>query len=119
MMRRPPRSTRTDITVPYASLFLSERSGWWVPCPGGGRPVSGGVARGTRGCGGEVHGRRDHRPKLGESIPAAAEDRFVLGLHVVRNRLLACPNSSSRREKYRYTKLRDTPALVATSSITT
>src|SRR3546814_1955493 len=91
---------------------VQDRSGEWVTCPGVGRPVSGEVAIGTRGCGGEVHGRRDHRPKLVESIPADAEDRFVLGFHVVRNRILACPNSSSRLEKYRYTKLRDTPALV-------
>src|SRR3546814_4470410 len=45
MIRRPPRSTRTDTLFPYTTLFRS---------PAG--------ARGARpGCGGDRRGARDHR----------------------------------------------------------
>src|SRR3546814_9176922 len=29
MIRRPPRSTRTDTLFPYTTLFRSTRSDWW------------------------------------------------------------------------------------------
>src|SRR3546814_2527588 len=48
MIRRPPRSTRTDTLFPYTTLFRSEQQGLiadapfsrravWQPAPGGGR----------------------------------------------------------------------------------
>src|SRR3546814_3800845 len=33
MIRRPPRSTRTDTLFPYTTLFRASRSGGWVPEP--------------------------------------------------------------------------------------
>src|SRR3546814_3091306 len=43
MIRRPPRSTRTDTLVPYTTLFRSFRSGSSIalPRPGGSRPPQG------------------------------------------------------------------------------
>src|SRR3546814_19022632 len=32
MIRRPPRSTRTDTLLPYTTLFRSERAGHIHPC---------------------------------------------------------------------------------------
>src|SRR3546814_5802368 len=33
MIRRPPRSTRTDTLFPYTTLFRSPQTGIRVPCP--------------------------------------------------------------------------------------
>src|SRR3546814_2977004 len=41
MIRRPPRSTRTDTLFPYTTLFLSSRS---TPAPYRGRSRDGGTA---------------------------------------------------------------------------
>src|SRR3546814_1162546 len=34
MIRRPPRSTRTDTLFPYTTLFRSYGYQWWIPSPG-------------------------------------------------------------------------------------
>src|SRR3546814_19975346 len=34
MIRRPPRSTRTDTLFPYTTLFRSRVDGAWQPLPG-------------------------------------------------------------------------------------
>src|SRR3546814_19776693 len=39
MIRRPPRSTRTDTLFPYTTLFRSEKNTGW-PCWGARRPVT-------------------------------------------------------------------------------
>src|SRR3546814_4270722 len=44
MIRRPPRSTRTDTLLPYTTLFRSLDVG---NSDGGGRRLVGGVARGN------------------------------------------------------------------------
>src|SRR3546814_19764103 len=44
MIRRPPRSTRTDTLVPYTTLFRSRLSASEVP----GRARSGGIMRGRK-----------------------------------------------------------------------
>src|SRR3546814_9842949 len=68
MIRRPPRSTRTDTLFPYTTLFRSPDGGHhralWRgagPLPGAGRLCAGG--QGARGAGGlklqpGTHGRR-------------------------------------------------------------
>src|SRR3546814_1081144 len=37
MIRRPPRSTRTDTLFPYTTLFRSACGGWWQECRTDGR----------------------------------------------------------------------------------
>src|SRR3546814_6813010 len=61
MIRRPPRSTRTDTLFPYTTLFRSAL--------GSGMPRGGGGAspRGTRG---SPRGRRRRSPAAGGSDPA-------------------------------------------------
>src|SRR3546814_1203197 len=78
MIRRPPRSTRTDTLFPYTTLFRSDQQI--------GETVLGGLVRGARGnllAGGEHHfaglgiddvvGRLDAAPVLGRerNLPAA------------------------------------------------
>src|SRR3546814_3366726 len=41
MLRRPPRSTRTDTLFPYTTLFRSTRRWWDRPRPAGFLPSSG------------------------------------------------------------------------------
>src|SRR3546814_5177877 len=55
MMRRPPRSTRTDTLFPYATLFRSQ--------PGGGDRAVGAHGPGQRWPG--AAGVRFHAPELG------------------------------------------------------
>src|SRR3546814_16258865 len=47
MIRRPPRSTRTDTLFPYATLFRSH--GWRAPSSGHGCPAEGKAAPGRPG----------------------------------------------------------------------
>src|SRR3546814_14631878 len=53
MIRRPPRSTRTDTLVPYTTLFRSPAEGWapgdtvtlhWTTTNSGNRPTPGGFS---------------------------------------------------------------------------
>src|SRR3546814_13068671 len=68
MIRRPPRSTRTDTLFPYTTLFRSDGYG---PAPGGKGHREHAVRRARRGRGGNRHrlhhrqGRRRHRPQAG------------------------------------------------------
>src|SRR3546814_12480069 len=44
MIRRPPRSTRTDTLFPYTTLFRSIRSTGWAPAPPGAASSTSGIA---------------------------------------------------------------------------
>src|SRR3546814_3001284 len=61
MIRRPPRSTRTDTLFPYTTLFRSPARGEPVPaglCPAAGR---GAVPRAARGTGAAARFPQDRR----------------------------------------------------------
>src|SRR3546814_7307422 len=74
MIRRPPRSTRTDTLFPYTTLFRSGRAGCrWRGSGKGGRVVSGGrhdegvrFLRSAAGIGGQPRSRRseEHTSEL-------------------------------------------------------
>src|SRR3546814_15900635 len=49
MIRRPPRSTRTDTLFPYTTLFRSTRAGASVPLPGTRAPSGARAPRAGRG----------------------------------------------------------------------
>src|SRR3546814_15069540 len=66
MIRRPPRSTRTDTLFPYTTLFRSKD-----PCSGGGRHASGQGAAGPRE--GEPQAGQDQRDQR-----QAGQDRQLL-----------------------------------------
>src|SRR3546814_14909944 len=82
MIRRPPRSTRTDTLVPYTTLFRSHRAGLRGGVPvlpdrrrGQGRagPLrrrGGGIA--AAGAAVPDHGLRPERPRASGRRPAAA-----------------------------------------------
>src|SRR3546814_5516423 len=61
MIRRPPRSTRTDTLFPYTTLFRSRRRG----CHGRG---------GRRGCGGIGDGRGDGQRARDANLAVAVLD---------------------------------------------
>src|SRR3546814_4696974 len=66
MIRRPPRSTRTDTLVPYTTLFRS-------PTPGGGRWSEGSSPRCPRRAR-AVHRRRDRRRSSTTSSASRSEE---------------------------------------------
>src|SRR3546814_14074369 len=89
MIRRPPRSTRTDTLFPYTTLFRSTR---WVRLAGAdvGAGLGGDVAvpvpaarRGHEGPGGERLLRRRRVPQGVRALPRAAPgqrgERCVVG----------------------------------------
>src|SRR3546814_5602283 len=55
MVRRPPRSTRTDTLFPYTTLFRSANAGAGLPGP---RSACQGAAAGRALCAGEPEGGR-------------------------------------------------------------
>src|SRR3546814_7009067 len=61
MIRRPPRSTRTDTLFPYTTLF---------------RSLAGGAGRGP-GAGGRGGGRRDHAGAGGGAVAGGVRDQGV------------------------------------------
>src|SRR3546814_10092171 len=87
MIRRPPRSTRTDTLVPYTTLFLSDRAGLRrragrlrvdrVAAAGAAEPVGQGAEAGAR----VAHGAADADLQRGSRAPdgRAAGDPRVAG----------------------------------------
>src|SRR3546814_4888208 len=84
MIRRPPRSTRTDTLFPYTTLFRSERAVLSAATGAGGRS-RGDAAAGRAAPGGAVRGqpdaarhaagrRRGDRPRPGGEADAADGD---------------------------------------------
>src|SRR3546814_6024480 len=78
MIRRPPRSTRTDTLFPYTTLFRSRRRLLRPPRPAARavalRPGAGGVRAGGRGRAVPCHRRRprvDRDHALGRAVAAA------------------------------------------------
>src|SRR3546814_9569491 len=73
MIRRPPRSTRTDTLFPYTTLFRSQRLPWlrYLTAIGAGSPVVALLEDGGRtvGCFTGIRGRRLGIPTLGSPIP--------------------------------------------------
>src|SRR3546814_8877354 len=69
MIRRPPRSTRTDTLFPYTTLFRSAGAGWrrrgarFYARPRAGSDVAAGV--GPRDRGGALLSSDGHRPARG------------------------------------------------------
>src|SRR3546814_8193000 len=95
MIRRPPRSTRTDTRLPYTTLFrsLGERGEAGIAVD-----EAGGHAVG-RGELGRVGGRRAllHRQRLPQAMHRALADLADDGLHVLRPDALAAQDRKSTR----------------------
>src|SRR3546814_3239904 len=71
MIRRPPRSTRTDTLFPYTTLFRSAegglcQSGWIYDC------LTGRFCHAHRGAGAFVNGERIAARTTGQQPPIAA-----------------------------------------------
>src|SRR3546814_7960747 len=72
MIRRPPRSTRTDTLFPYTSLFRSGPCAFRRRGAGRHRPGTGRIRQAVAGCDGQVVGRdRGTRGRTGDLAPAA------------------------------------------------
>src|SRR3546814_7279972 len=69
MIRRPPRSTRTDTLFPYTTLFRSGLPRWGKPDPRADANVARGAGAGTAG------GRDDSGRGTGRRRPAADRRR--------------------------------------------
>src|SRR3546814_1673141 len=82
MIRRPPRSTRTDTLFPYTTLFRSPARG--VPVPGG----PGAELRGVPRRGGRALLARPHRGSAAGAARGAA-DHLPAARHRHGNRLAA------------------------------
>src|SRR3546814_2011604 len=88
MIRRPPRSTRTDTLFPYTTLFRSTLAATWFHPPASrqiGQPVPEIGTEAARLTGAVLEARSEGRkaPPLGGfapagSRPAAAPDRFAI-----------------------------------------
>src|SRR3546814_7989664 len=76
MIRRPPRSTRTDTLFPYTTLFRS-------PVAAQERPVDGGDAR--------MLGRGDERIQAGDIVAIDVDDFLNLGIEI---RVLQCEDQA-------------------------
>src|SRR3546814_3320022 len=85
MIRRPPRSTRTDTLFPYTTLFRSASSLYFERlCLGAGATVASGPLP-FRPCPPTVflyfrYGMEDHCPSLGIFIPQRQEGHGLLDL---------------------------------------
>src|SRR3546814_4241448 len=112
MIRRPPRSTRTDTLFPYTTLFRSElgmaraeigRVGERRRMPRGLQPP----LHSVMAVGAEFLRRRRHRPRalmLGMALDAAPL-RFVEGLGEAGENLFARPRRMPRGEQHRGRRL--------------
>src|SRR3546814_8512724 len=69
MLRRPPRSTRTDTFFPYTTLFRSPQPG--APRTPGGRRADGRLRRGGRGR------ARAHRHALRRRLPRGRSEEHT------------------------------------------
>src|SRR3546814_19676873 len=84
MIRRPPRSTRTDTLFPYTTLFRSSRRGL-ATSQRGGRAECRGSDRRRRAGGARRRGRRGGRrpdrvaPAAGPAAPVQHGDRQSVG----------------------------------------
>src|SRR3546814_9215786 len=86
MVRRPPRSTRTDTLVPYTTLFRSTRVGsggpWRGSCGAGAGVVIGvdGAAQRRRLRSNRTPGKVEHRRAAGLLLAGARVGRSLEGL---------------------------------------
>src|SRR3546814_3846503 len=89
MIRRPPRSTRTDTLFPYTTLFRSETHGLAVAAPG--RPA-------VVALGGRLFAQADvHRHVARAAVGHDAEYRTGLGLEAVQ-RFVATARQTTHRD---------------------
>src|SRR3546814_5724665 len=72
MVRRPPRSTRTDTLFPYTTLFRSRHGAPGGPVPGAGPRGLAGRGNAGRGDPGPARGRGVSRQEMG--VPCRSEE---------------------------------------------
>src|SRR3546814_6374041 len=88
MMRRPPRSTRTDTLFPYTTLFRSRRTRWFGVEPGGttrdaaracpARPTWPGLSLGQRSAAAHPHRRSEEHTSELQSLMRISYAVFCL-----------------------------------------